>query len=115
MASSRFWLASADWMPRNFQRRIEIAFPVLEPQLQKRLKDILELQLTDSVKAWRMQPDGSYVRHRNGDGPGFRFQEQFFEMLQAEERAGSVKCIGTSDGNDAVTMMDTFKISTERE
>src|SRR4029077_14185294 len=39
-----FWLASADWMPRNFVRRIEIAFPVMEPQLQKRLKEILEFQ-----------------------------------------------------------------------
>jgi polyphosphate kinase len=95
-----FWLASADWMPRNFMRRIEIAFPVLEPQLQRKLKDILELQLADSVKAWRMEPDGSYVRNRSDHAPGFRFQERFYEMLQAEERDGSSKCIGTVDGHD---------------
>jgi polyphosphate kinase len=94
------WLASADWMPRNFIRRIEIAFPVLEPQLQTRLKDILELQLADSVKAWRMKPDGSYVRNPSDTAPAFRFQERFYEMLQAEERAGSAKCIGTMDGHD---------------
>ncbi|HEX5607709.1 MAG TPA: hypothetical protein VFY96_14385, partial [Candidatus Binatia bacterium] len=80
-----FWLASADWMPRNFKRRIEIAFPVLDPQLQAKLKDILELQLVDSVKAWHMEPDGSYVRKPSVNGPGFRFQERFYEMLRAEE------------------------------
>jgi polyphosphate kinase len=42
------WLGSADWMPRNFERRIEIAFPVVEPALQLRLKEILELQLADT-------------------------------------------------------------------
>jgi polyphosphate kinase len=84
-------------MPRNFVRRIEIAFPVLEVQLQRKLMDILELQLADSVKAWRMEPDGSYVRNRHNGTPAFRFQERFYEMLQAEERTGSSKCGGTID------------------
>ena len=79
-----FWLASADWMPRNFVRRIEIAFPILEPQIQKKLKDILELQLTDTVKGWWMEPDGNYVRRRNKDMAAFRFQERYYEMLQVE-------------------------------
>jgi polyphosphate kinase len=94
------WLTSADWMPRNFDRRIEIAFPVLEPQLQRRLSGILELQLADSVKAWRMEADGSYGRPRIIEGSGFRFQERFYEMLQAEEQAGSSTCLGTPDGPD---------------
>ena len=98
-----FWLASADWMPRNFTRRIEIAFPVLEPQLQMKLMDILERQLADSVKAWRMEADGRYVRNRSNNAPAFRFQERFYETLQAEERAGSSKCIGTIDGHDLLT------------
>jgi len=98
-----FWLASADWMPRNFTRRIEIAFPVLEPQLQMKLMDILERQLADSVKAWRMEADGRYVRNRTNDASGFRFQERFYETLQAEERAGSSKSIGTIDGHDLLT------------
>lgn len=97
-----FWLASADWMPRNFSRRIEIAFPVLEPQLQTKLKDILELQLADTAKAWRMQPDGSYVRNRNNNAPAFRFQERYYEIVQADERAGSSHCMGTIDGSDVL-------------
>ncbi len=81
-----YWLASADWMPRNFNRRIEIAFPVMEPQIQERLKNIVELQLAETVKGWWMQPDGSYVRSRNTEMPALRFQERFYEILQAEDR-----------------------------
>ena len=92
-----FWLASADWMPRNFDRRIEIAFPVIEPRLQTKLKEILELQLADNVKSWLMQPDGSYSRIKNNDKPAFRFQERFYEMLQAEERSSSASGIGGSN------------------
>ena len=71
---------------RNFDRRIEIAFPVIEPRLQAKLKDFLELQLADTVKGWRMQPDGNYSRSPNKDVPGLRFQERFYEILQAENR-----------------------------
>jgi len=78
-------LASADWMPRNFDRRIEIAFPVLEPQLRAKLKTLLELQLTDNVKAWWMQPDGNYVRSGTNDPSALRFQERFYEVLQTEQ------------------------------
>ena len=71
-------------MPRNFDRRIEIAFPVIEPRLQTKLKEILELQLADNTKAWWMRPDGTYVRSRQDDKPAFRFQERFYTMVQAE-------------------------------
>jgi len=86
-----FLLASADWMPRNFDRRIEIAFPVIEPRLQAKLKDFLELQLADTVKGWWMQPDGDYVRTVNKDHSGLRFQERFYEILQTESRPSIAK------------------------
>ena len=86
-----FWLASADWMPRNFTRRIEIAFPVLEPQLQRKLMDILERQLADSVKAWRMEANGRYVRKQTNNVPPFRFQERFYETLREAEERGIVE------------------------
>ena len=85
-----FWLASADWMPRNFERRIEIAFPVVEPALQLRLKEILELQLADNVKGWWMQADGSYIRGPN-EKRTIRFQERHYEKLQAEVGSSSFK------------------------
>jgi polyphosphate kinase len=87
--SHSFWLASSDWMPRNFDRRIEIAFPVIEPRLQTKLREILELQLADNVKAWLMHPDGHYVRIQPDGKPAFRFQERFYEMLLGDERSPS--------------------------
>jgi polyphosphate kinase len=77
---SLYLWASADWMPRNFDRRVEIAFPVLDPVLQDRLKEILETQLADNVKAWWMQSDGRYVRgSANGAAP-LRSQERLYEL-----------------------------------
>src|SRR5207249_10932725 len=57
------YLASADWMPRNFWRRIETVFPIADPSLQARIVgDILQLVLADNVKARELLPDGTYRR-----------------------------------------------------
>ena len=55
-------LASADWMERNFFRRIEVAFPVQRARLRTQLREDLESCLADDCNAWRLLPDGSYVR-----------------------------------------------------
>ncbi|MBI1789810.1 MAG: polyphosphate kinase 1, partial [Acidobacteria bacterium] len=61
--SEQIYLGSADLMPRNLDRRVEVLFPVEDPGLLGRLRDeILAVYLTDTVKARRMQSDGSYVR-----------------------------------------------------
>ncbi len=49
---SETYLSSADWMPRNLDRRIELMFPVLDPQVKKQVMDILHLQQQDTAKAW---------------------------------------------------------------
>jgi polyphosphate kinase len=55
------YLSSADWMERNFFRRIEISFPVLEPKLKRRvLKEGLKPYLADNSQAWEMNGDGEY-------------------------------------------------------
>jgi polyphosphate kinase len=82
--SPQCWLASADWMQRNFDRRVEIAFPIIDVQLQAKLKRILEIQLGDTVKGWWMQPDGTYVRRRNEGLPPLRCQEQLYELIESE-------------------------------
>ncbi len=56
------YLSSADWMPRNLDRRVELMFPVEHPLLQKQLKDLLKLQWRDNVKASELHSDGHYVR-----------------------------------------------------
>ncbi len=55
--------ASADWMPRNFQRRIEVMFPVEAEHARRRIvEEVLRTSLNDNVKARELQPDGTYVR-----------------------------------------------------
>lgn len=56
------YMGSADWMPRNLVRRVEIVFPVLDPEVKKQVMHIVEIQLEDTLKARILQPDGSYER-----------------------------------------------------
>jgi len=78
-----YLLASADWMPRNLDRRVEIAFPVLDPHLQAQVREILEIQLADTVKARRILPDGSSVRVRPEGEPALRSQQRLYEATGA--------------------------------
>ncbi len=56
------YMGSADWMPRNLDRRVEIVFPVLDEGLKEKAVHILRVQLDDNVKAHVLQPDGSYAK-----------------------------------------------------
>jgi polyphosphate kinase len=63
--NSILYLSSADWMPRNLLRRVEIAYPVEDPGLRKEIiQDVFPAFLNDRVKARELQPDGTYVRLR---------------------------------------------------
>ncbi len=65
-----YYMGSADWMPRNLDRRVEIVFPILDVELQQKAMHILEVQLEDNLKAHVLQPDGSYVKvDRRGKMP----------------------------------------------
>jgi polyphosphate kinase len=64
--NDEIYLASADWMERNFDRRIETLFPIEEPELKKEILDILDVSLDDNIKARILQPDGSYLRKTAG-------------------------------------------------
>ena len=57
-----WYLSSADWMPRNLERRVELLFPVLDKQNQKLLDYFFSVYFADNVKAFEMQPDGSWHR-----------------------------------------------------
>ena len=61
--AAEYYLASADWMPRNLDHRVEIAFPILDPRLQDEVRQILEIQLTDSAKA-RLRAAGRHEHPR---------------------------------------------------
>lgn len=57
-----YYCASADWMPRNLDRRVEIMFPIEKTALQEKVMHILEYQLSDNVKAHILLPDGTYTK-----------------------------------------------------
>ncbi|MCR4849877.1 MAG: RNA degradosome polyphosphate kinase [Lachnospiraceae bacterium] len=63
--SPEYYCSSADWMPRNLERRVEILFPVEDESLRKKLDFILQTQLNDNVKAFDLQKDGSYLRKKD--------------------------------------------------
>ncbi len=85
------YLASADWMPRNFFRRVEIAFPIEDPAIRAEIIDtVLPRFLNDHGKARELQADGSYVRLKPEAGePPAQAQMQFREhfRLQAKQSA----------------------------
>ena len=58
--------ASADWMERNFFRRVEVAFPIRRRNHTERLLRDLHFCLSDNCQAWKLKPDGRYVRIRPG-------------------------------------------------
>lgn len=60
--SHEVYMGSADWMPRNLDKRVEIMFPVEDPELKEQVTHIMRIQLEDNVKAHILQPDGTYEK-----------------------------------------------------
>jgi polyphosphate kinase len=85
---SQVYIGSADWMDRNLSRRVEVVFPVEQPDLKQRLiKEVLAIGLGDNVKARELFPDGSYRRVARDASPALRCQERFLEIaLQNAQR-----------------------------
>jgi polyphosphate kinase len=82
---ARVFLSSADWMPRNFFRRVEVMFPVLAPELADHiLRDIVPVYLADNVRARRLDPDGIWRMLAPAAGqPLRRCQHEFLEPRSA--------------------------------
>ena len=96
-----YYCSSADWMPRNLERRVEILFPVEKPRLQQKLRDILECQLKDTVKASELRPDGSYEKPDRRGRETFNAQLHF--CMEARESAHSEE----ENGNRRVFVPET--------
>jgi polyphosphate kinase len=75
-----YLLASSDWMPRNLDHRVEIAFPILMAPLQARVREVLDTQLADNVKARIILPDGRSERINAAGMPPVRSQERLYEL-----------------------------------
>jgi polyphosphate kinase len=62
-----YYFGSADWMPRNLDRRVEVVTPIANPLFQRRLQSVLDVCLNDNRQAWDLQPDGRYVQRHPGE------------------------------------------------
>ncbi|MCK6549642.1 polyphosphate kinase 1 [Myxococcota bacterium] len=98
------YLSSADWMPRNFDRRIEVAFPILDPALKKRITDeIIPIELSDNTFAWELTNDGRYVRATLlPGGQPVRAQQAFVEQLR--DRTAAARTTIRPEVTGATTM-----------
>jgi polyphosphate kinase len=75
------YIGSADWMPRNLDRRIEAVVPLEDPNIAKELQEILGTLLADNRQAWDLQPDGQYIQRQPADGT----KEQCAQKILMEE------------------------------
>ena len=84
------YCSSADWMPRNLDRRVEIMYPIEDDELKDKIKHILSVQLADNVKATILQPDGSYIKEGRKGKPEVLSQNVFRKEAKAavKETAG---------------------------
>jgi polyphosphate kinase len=67
--SEEFYLGSADWMPRNFDRRVEAVTPVTDPALHEKLRTLLATFLADNRLAWDLDGTGRYTQRQPGNEP----------------------------------------------
>jgi polyphosphate kinase len=80
---AEIFCSSADWMERNFFRRVEIAFPVLDAKLRAALREQLQIYLADNVDAWLLRTDGTYERATVEDGLPISAQTRLLERYTA--------------------------------
>lgn len=86
-----YFIGSADWMVRNFDRRVEAVTPVEDLALHPRLRSLLDVCLADNRQAWVLQPDGRYTQRRPGEGE----EERSSHRLLMRDPWGLVKHSGS--------------------
>ena len=86
--SSEVYIASADWMTRNLEKRVELMIPIEEPALKRRLVRILEAYFQDNTQASRLLPDGTSLRLVRQKGQkAFRVQDHFYQQAKKAAKA----------------------------
>ncbi|MDR2070268.1 MAG: polyphosphate kinase 1 [Treponema sp.] len=83
--TEEFYLSSADWMPRNLERRVELMFPVLQEDIQEQIRAVLKACFRDNSQSWLLNSEGRWIRQepRAGDSP-FRVQEYLLAQAAGE-------------------------------
>jgi len=77
--AEELYFGSADWMPRNFDRRVEVITPVEDASLHPRICSLLDTLLADNRQAWDLDSEGTYVQRKPGDGPVISAHERLLQ------------------------------------
>jgi polyphosphate kinase len=88
---SEVYFSSADWMPRNLDRRVELMFPIQQQDLKEKVIEAMRAQMADNQKARLLKPDGTYERVTAGRSESVRVQEHLYQRgLEEQERVRSL-------------------------
>jgi polyphosphate kinase len=88
------YIGSADWMPRNLDRRVEAVTPVEEPAAIQELKDLLDIMLTDNRQAWELSADGVFTQRTPGTDETVRnTHELMMQRAHKRDRGGTIDSI----------------------
>ena len=78
-AKARVYLSSADWMPRNLDRRVEVLIPILNETVHAQIvEQIMSINLADNQQSWQMAPDGTYQRDMAAEDDGRVNAHEYF-------------------------------------
>src|SRR5699024_1242404 len=89
---AKVYIGSADMMTRNTEKRVEVACPIYDETIRRRLKHCMKVMLSDSLKARWMRPDGTYMMKDSGgepqDAQAVFMREELTARMPAEEKRG---------------------------